>query len=196
MKLRIVEILIMLACVIALVSCANYSNETILREELSTPILITNADGSTESLELQVGQKFGTFRLQNIWNDENNIPEQATFISGNGTHICPVSPIVRGTVLTAGDRAAYLFVVDEGYRHYIPVFDTANPESYIFEIQDFGTALGTERFLLFNNLVDFNERRAYIRIVRVEIFASLYEIDIIDGRFIWLEDFIIHWRLS
>ena len=201
MKLRITEILLLFVCVIFLVSCTNYSSETNPREELPTPTLITNADRSIEPFEMHIGQNFNTFNLRQIWYDEDGAPEQATLISGNGTSICPVSPIVRGTVLVVGDGLdgiLYLFIVDEEHRHYIPVFDTEKPEPYIFEIRDFRTALGSEQAqsLVLFDLFDFNERKAYIRIVRTDIFASPYDFDIIEGRFIWLEDLIIHWRLS
>lgn len=209
MKLRIVEILLLFACVIALTSCAKESNAAIELEKLPKPALITNAAGSIEALEMQVHHRFheqndnwfnfdsAWFTLSHIWYDENGIAEQARFLGG-GNGFSLRAPIVRGTLLATDneyDDFTYLFVVDEAHRQYLPVFDVGHPEPYIFRILNINMAMGGEglRSEFLFGFINLDGRRAYIRIVQIELFTDLQELNIIDGVFHYLED-LIPWR--
>jgi len=126
-KMKKIKILFLTFVLFAMASCGSATDLVSL-----SAATVTNADRTLESFELQRGEEFLDMTLQHVWS-VGEAPRQAHFDG---------EIVVRGTLRNTSNIIwDPIFVVDEAYLGYLPMFDIERREPYSLYIIDFMSAL-------------------------------------------------------
>ena len=96
-------------------------------EILSMPVMITNAAGTLEPMEINRGEEFGGMSLRAVWasyDTSESDPEEQILIPQSAQFRGNMATTAMGQFVNLGTPWDYIFVINDGYWEHLPAFDT------------------------------------------------------------------------